>query len=794
MSAAGVAMLAVSAGLMAGTALLASRGLARTWGDRFWVFVGAVSAQLGTVAVLTSLVGAYAPWSYLAVQSAAFAGAMWAYRRWGRREGGVPGPLGGNGLHSGSRWAWGIGARAMILCAAVLVAISMAEQIVTPVRGYDEGMYNCSRTIYWMQHRSILPFESHNEAHVDMPIGAELYFGWAVLLTREELWGRIAVWLGFPVAVIGAYLLARRVGAGRTGGAAASLIFAATPTVLHIAGNAQKQDIWNAAFALGTGYWVARAARGRSLRPFAMAGFFLLLAINAKTTSLTMLPFVVGVCLLPRRGRGLLRRCGAAAAGMAAGLVLSGLIVPVGSNLLQYGSPLGSKGLRNVAQPDMTLKQIWTHTVRAPVFLMEAPEHVTEGTREALADLRAGTLERLGAEGLLPQESTTGWPGHFDVFVPQYARYYSLGGPFWLAMLVAGAGLGVWRLWRRWPRVNPAPVVWVLAMSGAYLVGLVYLLRWVNGTWDRYWLGAYALGIAGGTAVAWRCLRRRPWAAGVAALMVAAMVYPSMRQQIARTDQTTRAPRRPELTDRPFAEVVPHLAPGSKLLLVCGRSARDYPLFLPRQGYSCEVHPWGTREFDAARMERMVEELGITHLLIENDRAVGFHWRGGLATREMAAWAAQREGFVQVPLQTARMRLFRRGSEPTPADAELPAFHGFTVLEGLANAEGPFPDAALPRVRWGLGERTRLSVQGRAGPMLLRLECRRNTSPDQAMTVRINGKELARHVFTAPRVFESIEVEFQATEGANEIILEYASVEGDRWLAVLFRKIQVVAK
>jgi len=782
MSVAGVLMLLVSAALMGGTALLTAAVLVRPRADRFWVFVGAISAQLGTVAVLTSLLGAYSPWPYLAAQAVIFGAAVVAYRRWGgcccRGEAARP--------------SWTVGARAMLLCAAALVLISLLEQAVTPVHGFDERMYNCSRAVYWMQHRSILPFATHNEAHVDMPIGAELYFGWAVMLTHAEVWGRLAIWLGFPVAVIGAYLVARRIGAGRTGAAAAALIFAASPTVLHIAGNAQKQDMWNAAFSLGVGYWVARAARARSLMPFFLSGFFLLLAINAKTTSLTLLPFVCGVVVLARRGGGFFGRAGAAAAGMVGGLLLSGLIVVVASNVSQYGSPLGSPGLKAIAQPDMSLHQIWTHTVRVPAFLMELPEHPIEASRQGLGAARAGLLERMGVDGMLDKESTTGWPGYFETQAPQYARNYSLGGMLWLVMLLPAAPWALWRLRRKWPRLNPAPLVWVMAMSGAYLVGLVYLLRWVNGTWDRYWLGAYALGIAGASTMAWICLRRRPWAAAAAGLLIAAMVYPSMRMQIARVDKSVRTLAGPEVLDEPFEEVVPHLGPGSKVLLVCSRAARDYPLFLPRQGYSCEVYPWGPVQFDRERMASMIEKEGITHVLFEREDVVGFHWRRGVPTKEMISWVGARGDFVQIPLQTPKMRLFRKGT--VPDTVQIGPFFGFAAVDGMAPVEGPYPESGLPRVCWGTGTKSRLSLVNASGPMVLHLECRRNNTLDQALTVRINGKQVARHEFKGPLGFDTLEIEFEAREGANEAEFEYVNTEGDRQLSVLFRRIQVLPR
>jgi hypothetical protein len=363
----------------------------------------------------------------------------------------------------------------------------------------------------------------------------------------------------------------------------------------------------------------------------------------------------------------------------------------------------------------------------------------------------------------------------------------------WGVMLLVGAGVAVRRLISRWPRLNPAPVVWVLAMSGVYLAGMVYLLRWVNGTWERYWLGAYALGIAGAVPLAWVAVRRRPWRVAAAAILLAATVYPSVRVQLARVDRAVRFPPERERLEEPFEEVVPLLEPGSRILVVVNRHARDYPLFLPRQGFANEVYPWGRGEFDPARMESMIRMNRITHILFERDDTVGFHWGGGLRTAPMVAWVGSLEGFAEVPLHTPAMRLFRRSDVATPRAAPLPAFVGFEAGSGLGRLEGPYPAAGLPVVRWGTGEATVLTFEGQDKPLVLRLECRRNNDVNQAMTVLLNGKEIGRHAFGPVQKFETLEFPLPALGGRNEIRIEYAGTEGARKLAVLYRSIRVLA-
>src|SRR5262249_34555636 len=139
---------------------------------------------------------------------------------------------------------------AFVLCSAV-------SQAWTPILGTDERMYHASRVIYWIQHHSLLPYETHNDRQTVFTFGSELFFLWPVLLTNTEAIARMVFWLGYPLAAIGAYILLRTLRLTPTGAMAGALVLVSTPIVAE-SSLGLKPELWSMVFILGTGYWAAQ--------------------------------------------------------------------------------------------------------------------------------------------------------------------------------------------------------------------------------------------------------------------------------------------------------------------------------------------------------------------------------------------------------------------------------------------------------------------------------------------------------------------------------------------------------
>jgi hypothetical protein len=547
-------------------------------------------------------------------------------------------------------------------------------------------------------------------------------------------------------------------------------------------------------------YWTASAARRGRWIPLFWAAFYLALAMNARITCIAMAPVLGLAALLAgqradplhavHEGKTLGRRIAALVTGGLAGAVLSGLAITVVHNFAIYHRPFGSPAMGKVVQPDFSLTQAWTHTVRAVLFLIEFPEQPVESVRTRLADTGNALIPAVGAATILPGEEHPLWPGRFKFEVRPIANKYSLGGILWMAGIAGAGAVAGRRILRTRPRIRLPAVVWLMGLSAAALLEQIYFLRWAGGTWPRYWIGCYAVGAAAAVVLLARSIRLRPWPGALALLALVWMTYPSLRASIGWVESAAQTIRPAAALDEPYEAVTPLLEPGSRTLLLCVRATRDYGLFLPRQGYAAEVYPWGKRQPDTDRLERMIRDHRITHVLFERDDVLGFHWDPVVRTGEMVRWMQARPDFHEVLLPDPRMRLFERGDGPRTH--AVPAFYGFDSAMGLGDLEHFRVDEEEQSVRWGVGPGTTLGFKSQGGRARLLLECRRNNSPDQAITIKVNGQEVAARALSDPR-FTGIEAEFESAPGENTITIEYRRQETDRNLAVLYRRLQVLA-
>jgi 4-amino-4-deoxy-L-arabinose transferase-like glycosyltransferase len=128
-------------------------------------------------------------------------------------------------------------------------------------------------------------------------------------------------------------------------------------------------------------------------------------------------------------------------------------------------------------------------------------------------------------------------------------------------------------------------------------------------------------------------------------------------------------------------------------------------------------------------------------------------------------------------------------------DVDRLPFYGFTIISGMNPLEGPYPQWGLPQVHWGLYPETRLNIphQG-TGSAELYLEARRNDSMTQALTISLNGTPLIHHAFNENFQFEPIHSPLSLHAGNNLLVITYANGDQGSWppnRAVLFRMLQV---
>jgi hypothetical protein len=674
-----VLLFLLSAGLLLETTLLLVRRLARNATEFFWLFPAFLSLQLGVLSGGLSLGGWMTPRWWLTAQATLLVGVFLWSRRGARLE-----PL--DALASFRRW-WvsaPLLARGASAIAFLFLALSGVRQVIEPLSGFDDRMYHASRVAYWMQNESLLPYPTHNERQVAFPFGSELYFLWPALMTKSEAAGRVVFWLGYPLAAIGAHLLAGTAGAREPYRSLATLLFVSTPIVGSLSIGLAPES-WLTVFELATAFWMLEAAKAADVseaaRASAWASVFFLLALNVKTTAVGLaLPVALLPLLIAHRGaRWLTFR--ALVTGAFAGLFLSGLALYLVGNVARCGNPFGSAGLRQVLRSDLNARQLVIHAARLPLVLFELP-WVPAPVRERLETLGERVATSLGATQMISyEESDWFWPGKFHFNLPSTAKNYSLGGLLWLPALGCALLLVLrgFRTIGRDFRKSGLFISAVVAFSS--LLPVVFGVRWMAGSGVpiRFLVAPWALGAVLLADLASTFTSGSRSIAFVAGLLVSFQTVPSIHADTRSLWAAIQVPIAEATLDEPFADVLQKLPPGSRVLLFAHQGTRDYPLFRPREGFPNRVITWGKETPTLESIMREVRGSHATHVLFENDEWLSRHWDPSLRVAEAVSALAESPGYQDVKVPTPHMRLFqviprhrKVGAQPPEGDSLQP--------------------------------------------------------------------------------------------------------------------------
>ena len=657
---------AVSLLLLAWVSLRWARHLCDTPADRYWIFVGTALLQVGAITGLSSLAHQLTPAGWLVMQVLMAAATVPLTGGW--RRSGLAGPLpGGPGLRAAlvTRFtgltAWGL----LLLCAIVgVLLLALVRQALEPIYHFDDRMYHASRVLYWIQHATVFPFETHNIRQNLVPFGSELFFLWPVLLTKSEVAGRLVFGLALPLAAIGQYLLLRAFRLGQTAALAGVLILVSTPLIVSSA-SGLKPEVWSVLSLLGLAYWAVTLCDGADrpgLRCFFL-GVFVALSTNVRSFPAALLPGLLLILWWAPGAAGVGARLRAFGAGLLGAGVLSTLLIPLAFNTVRYHHPMGPPEVRRVVQAETTPQVAYTHAIRFVSLLLELP--AAPGSPEVRAGFSA-TANRLisavGAGQPLAGEAEGPWPGRYVYALPEQATRFSLWGLLWLPVLGAAA----WRLAGHLRARRRLDGVAALALLAIPLLGAVLFgARWMahSEVPARFLCGPFALALPLGLAlVAPRLtagLARRRLVQGLLALLLVYAVYPPVRSLAKEVRQAMTDPLPGIDVNEPFDEVLRSaMPPGSRVLLVGHQDVRDYPLFSPGTGYSNAVIPWGTAPLDEERMRRLIASERVTHVLIQDDARALFRWFPPVDTRAMVRWLNAQEDLKPVLLRSAGQRLY----------------------------------------------------------------------------------------------------------------------------------------
>jgi Dolichyl-phosphate-mannose-protein mannosyltransferase len=591
-------------------ALFASALIAPTASDfasRFWLFLAAVSLQIGTVAVLTSVFHALTPAGWLTAQLAVCALVGYRVRdRW--RTWRITRPR-------GLPYTRNTALLVVFACLAVILACSLITQIVTPIAGFDERMYHASRVLYYIENRSVFPYTTHNERQVAFGYGSEIFFLWGVLFTHSELVGRLVAWLGYPTACLGLGMLIRELNASRLAAAAGTLAFASAPLVYET-GIGAKAELWLAAYVLGSLCFLARAIRGDDARRNALwSGIFAALAFNVKFTAGALFP-ALAILLLVKFGPRNLAYFNRLAAGFVAGALMCGLWLTLGFNVATHGNPLGSKELRQLGASSLGPRVTATQLARSALLFADLPYIPSESARRAIENAGNGMLRLAGLNRPLPLENDGNhWPGIYRFEVTRWATGYSLAGLLGLPIALAAFAIALVR--RRLGATDA-----VAAANAALFFSIVVFVRWMPES--RVPERLLPPVIAASVAIAAVLLAPRMMCSRglriAAVILLAYLVAPALARDVEMSAAAVRDGRAAGGDpDEPFDGVLDFIRDGSNILLAGAPDVRDYALFGPRQGYPDRVWSWGTAPFDPSRLRDLLRRHDITHVVIQAD-------------------------------------------------------------------------------------------------------------------------------------------------------------------------------
>lgn len=636
--ASGLAIFGISVSLALYSAHTLARRFAKDSAELFWLTFAGVASQLGSIPLLLSLFQALTPGAFLTLQMLLAAAAFWFRLRI------APAPAPPTAL---SRL------EALLLCALLgVLALSLLQQILVSRIDGDARMYHASRTIYWLQHQSLLPWITHNDRQVMFGFGAELFFFWPVLFARADLFGFVASWISLPLSSAGVYFVTREFRLSRTVALAAALFFTCTPRVLEQAHN-MKPEPWVAAYSLGCLFWLLRACSREDSAPrsYFLAAFFAILAMNAKFYAAPALVLTLLFSCVPLGWR----RPRAALAGAAAAFLLSGLVVPVFFNLDHFHHPFGSAAFRARHASDLSLNQARVHLIRLPVLLFDPPWNPSRALRESLRQRGEQLLEVTGA-AVLPGEDLAPEKRVFQFLTFEYGVGYSLGGLFLLPLLVVSLIYSA--------RLRDRQVLTAALLVSASLFGVVLLIRWTSffDAPSRFILPAYALSLPLGACLIAR-LRPPPVRILIATLLLAAVAVLPAGGLALRVLHSFHDKSDPEAVSNRanWSNAIPHLHPGSRILVFARANAADYDLFLPKLGYPNYVVSWGKQDFNPDRLQQLVRDHRISHVLIQNERSLASSWDPPVSTLELVRWLFSHPGYTEVPGIEPPVRLFSIG-------------------------------------------------------------------------------------------------------------------------------------
>jgi 4-amino-4-deoxy-L-arabinose transferase-like glycosyltransferase len=669
---------------------------------------------------------------------------------------------------------------ALLAIAAVILLFTCLMAFFTPPTTPDSLCYHLPRQVYWIENHTVAHYPAYDRRQLEMPPLAEYIGAQLMLLSGTDHQANLVQWFAYLLSALAASAIARDLGAGARGQSFAALLALLNPAAATQAENA-KNDIVVALWTLALIWSAVRVwiLREFGIRQAALVGLALGLLFLTKGTAYTVAPPVCAVTAF-----GALRAAGRRAIPLVAVIVF--IVAAVNGphwarNVADFGSPLGlpaSKGGYDLGNTTHSPKAIASNLLR------NLTAHTNAKSRRFDA-WQQQTVEWLHRRlGIDPSDPRTTSPPTFRYEVlPSWNSDGNNGAPVHLVLAVAMA-------FAIRPRSLVSRPVWpAFFIPYACAILFAFLLKWQP--WHAR-LHIPIVATAAPVIAVW--LQRRPV---IISLATVAAAYLAIAAVLWNEFKPILGPRSVlgKTRDQVLFETLPAAIPDPKDAAEVLETIGPKTVGIDYEPYYCEY----------AAMRRILELVHPQPHLSVLQPITGSKPPPNEPPPDAALVLSYNKArpILHTASNTAMVKVFESGAfqvcirgkrlEAVRLAHPVPAFFGWDSDDGLKAAEGPYPQFDLPIVRWAQKRTMTLAFRTDGAPMTLVMECRRNDTTSQTMTVRFDGSQVLHFEFGGAWEFRPLQAALNAAAGEHELTFDFANVNepGSAW-AVLFRKLQIV--
>lgn len=347
-----------------------------------------------------------------------------------------------------------------------ILTVTLVIALMAAPNNYDSMTYHMSRVAYWMQHRTVAHFPTHNTRQIFMSPWAEYaILHLQILAFGSDRFANLVQWGAFLGTMIVASLLAAQMGGTKFAQWLAALLVASTPMAILQATSTQTDLIcsfWVLAFV-----WITTKLVDADVSPTAqwvLAGLTLGLAIATKGTAyIFCAPFVARLLwsALVRRNSG---------ASLRGSAIMLGLVMALNAphylrNVRTFGTPLG----------DPAQMQMLNNTTHSPaIVLSNAIRNLSLHLQTPFLSVNEKIEQAVNGMhdilGLDPSDPGSTWGGRYYLSTSSFHEDY--GGNVLLFCLMMASGMLLVTV--KGPRI----FVWYLSCAAAGFILFCFMLKW----------------------------------------------------------------------------------------------------------------------------------------------------------------------------------------------------------------------------------------------------------------------------------------------------------------------------